>query len=90
MKKRILKLTMTLAVVAVAGYAAYSSQIKIQLDGVTLNNVEALASGESDHPTRACSNGTPASMNDPDAKFLMLCDPCGSYTYIFPTSHSRC
>lgn len=47
MKKIMLKLTMTLAVIAVAGYAVYPSQTETQLSGVTLDNVEAIASGES-------------------------------------------
>lgn len=46
MKKTILKFGIALAVVAAAGYITYSSQTEIQLSGVSIDNVEALASGE--------------------------------------------
>ena len=48
MKKITLKLALSLAVVVAAGYTAYTSQARTQkLEGVTLDNVEAIASGES-------------------------------------------
>ena len=46
MKTRILKWSFALAVVVAAGYITYSSQTEIQLSGVSIDNVEALASGE--------------------------------------------
>ena len=46
MKTKILKWSFALAVVVAAGYTAYSSQNEIQLSGVSIDNVEALASGE--------------------------------------------
>ena len=48
MKKKILKISFALAVVAAAGYIAYSSQTEVQLSGVSLDNAEALASGETE------------------------------------------
>lgn len=48
MKKHILKLGFALAVVVAAGYTVYSSQTSLKMTGIALNNVEALASGESD------------------------------------------
>ena len=47
MKKHILKLGFALAVVVAAGYTVYSSQTSLKMTGIALNNVEALASGES-------------------------------------------
>ena len=55
MKTKILKWSFALAVVVAAGYTAYSSQNEIQLSGVSIDNVEALASGESYNPL--CPNG---------------------------------
>ena len=46
MKKNALKISFALAVVVAAGYTAYSSQNEIQLNGVSIDNVEAIASGE--------------------------------------------
>lgn len=46
MKKQIFKLALGLAVVVVAGYTAYISQASSEISGVTMDNVEALASGE--------------------------------------------
>ncbi len=54
MKKNILKFGIALAVVVAAGYITYSSQTEIQLSGVTLDNVEAIASGENGNPP--CAN----------------------------------
>lgn len=48
MKKNILKFGIALAVVAVSGYMAYSTQNETRLSGVSLENAEALASGETD------------------------------------------
>lgn len=47
MKKHILKLGFALAVIVAAGYTVYSSQASLKMTGIALNNVEALASGES-------------------------------------------
>lgn len=47
MKKNIVKYVLAVAVVAVAGMGVYQSQNRgIELSGVSLANVEALASGE--------------------------------------------
>ena len=54
MKKNILKWSFALAVVVAAGYTAYSSQNEIQLSGVSIDNVEALASGESGGKVHCC------------------------------------
>lgn len=50
MKKNIVKYVLAVAVVAVAGMGVYQAQNKgIELSGVSLANVEALASGEGDY-----------------------------------------
>ena len=50
MKKNIVKYVLAVAVVAVAGMGVYESQNEgIELSGVSLANVEALASGEGDY-----------------------------------------
>ncbi len=46
MKKTILKFCFVIAVVAAAGYTAYESQTSNELNGLALENVEAIASGE--------------------------------------------
>ena len=46
MKKTILKLSFVIAVIAAAGYTAYESQTSNELNGLALENVEAIASGE--------------------------------------------
>ena len=46
MKKTILKLSFVIAVVAAAGHTAYESQTSNELNGLALENVEAIASGE--------------------------------------------
>lgn len=51
MKKNILKLTFALAVVVAAGYTVYASQASSEIAGVALDNVEAIASGESGNCT---------------------------------------
>lgn len=47
MKKAILKFTLGLAVVVAAGYTTYASQASVELAGVAMDNVEALAEEES-------------------------------------------
>ncbi len=55
MKTRILKWSFALAVVVAAGYTAYTSQTKTQkLNGITLDNVEAIASGEDENRYKLC------------------------------------
>lgn len=56
MKTKILKWSFALAVVVAAGYTAYSSQIEKPLTGVTLDNVEAIASGEAIGPCIGLGN----------------------------------
>ena len=46
MNKNILKVVLSAAVVAVAGYGMYENQLKENLSDVMLENVEALANGE--------------------------------------------
>ena len=53
MKKTILKLSFVIAVIAAAGYTAYESQTSNELNGLALDNVEAIASGENS----MCPNG---------------------------------
>lgn len=55
MNKNILKVALSAAVVAVAGYGMYENQSKETLSNVMLENVEALATGESG--TIDCPNG---------------------------------
>ena len=62
MKKAILKLSFVIAVIAAAGYTAYESQTSNELNGLALDNVEAIASGEDSSVVCAdiityCSNG---------------------------------
>lgn len=47
MKTNIFKITFALAVVVAAGYTVYASQVSSEIAGVALDNVEAIASGES-------------------------------------------
>lgn len=54
MKKHILKLGFALAVVVAAGYTVYSSQTSKELTGIALDNMEALASGESTGQRSTC------------------------------------
>ena len=46
MKTRIIKATLAVAFIAVAGYTAYNSQKEVELSDLAMANVEALASGE--------------------------------------------
>ena len=52
MKKNILKLT--LAVAVAAGYTTYASRASVELAGVAMDNVEALASGENWNQYKLC------------------------------------
>ena len=47
MKTRIIKATLAVAFIAVAGYTAYNSQKEVELSDLAMANVEALAGGES-------------------------------------------
>ena len=47
MKRNIIKSSLALAVAIAAGYITYSSQTETQLSEVALENIEAIASGES-------------------------------------------
>ena len=51
MKKNIFKLTLGLAVAVTAGYTTYASQASSVIAGVALDNVEAIAGGESSSGT---------------------------------------
>ena len=54
MKKNILKISLALTVVAAAGYITYSSQTEeLSMSSISLDNVEAIASGESGKVTCA-------------------------------------
>ena len=48
MKTRIMKATLAVAFIAVAGYTAYNSQKEVELSDLAMANVEALAGGEWD------------------------------------------
>lgn len=50
MRKNIYKLMAGLAIILTAGYIANSSKVESPLSGVTLDNVEAIASGEAMKP----------------------------------------
>ena len=47
MKTKILKVTFLAAIAAIAGYGVYANQTKETMSDVMLENVEALATGES-------------------------------------------
>lgn len=49
MNKKILKVVFVSAFALVAGYSVYASQQKVEMSGLAMANVEALASGENDH-----------------------------------------
>ena len=89
MKKNVFKLTLGSAVAVAAGYTTYASRASVELAGVAMDNVEALASGESGG-LRTCAEGTDASWNDPSATFQMKCSPCGSYGYMHASDYSKC
>lgn len=71
MKTNILKVTFLAAIAAIAGYGVYANQTKETMSDVMLENVEALATGESG--PKECPGGR------------HLCewihDPLGSTTY---------
>ena len=46
MKTRIIKATLAVAFIAVAGYTAYNSQKEVELSDLAMENVEALADEE--------------------------------------------
>ena len=79
--KKAIKFTLALAVVVAAGYTAYSSQIKTQtLNGVTLDNVEAIASGEDENRYKLCpcpsgpgSECTQSSQDRPTCPYPTYC-----------------
>lgn len=55
MNKSILKVVLSAAVVAVAGYGMYENQLKENLSDVMLENVEALGAIEGYEPGNECS-----------------------------------
>lgn len=48
MKKKLISAAFVVAIALTAGYNVYNSQNKVALSDLALDNVEALASGESD------------------------------------------
>ena len=91
--RKLYKIIATVPIIATAGMAVYNTQgKKIHLSSIALENVEALADGESDGYKRSCTNGSKVSMDEKKngATFQMFCNPCGSYGYSFSSSDSKC
>ena len=64
MRKKLLKLSFVAAVAIAAGYTAYNSQKTETLSDLTMDNVEALASGENPFCPNGCKLNGPGCLCD--------------------------
>lgn len=77
----------TVLVIVIAGVTDYNTQNeKIHLSDIALENVEALARGESGGNDYHCYYGSQNSYG----RFEPRCSPCLSYQYIEVTGSGRC
>ena len=91
--KKFYKYIAVVAIVAAAGFTAYSTQgNKLHLSSLAMENVEALARGESGGGKRpiSCASGTRVSAETSGAKYEIFCSPCGDSGYLVSRSHSTC
>lgn len=87
MKKKLISAAFVVAIALTAGYNVYNSQNKVALSDLALDNVEALANGESGDQIM-CYNGKITNMGG--GGFLPHCDTGCSWKYLVISSRSHC